>query len=108
MGLLYLLGPWKLGERRFKRARIQEKRRADGLQIRHEVKHTFTSMVIGTLNAIAIKLLYQAGLTALSTEGCLPRTGQTWCTATSRPKHAAPLRRSRFRRSAGFSQIGAI
>jgi lathosterol oxidase len=68
VGLLFL-GLWQLGERRFRRARIQEKRRADARQIRHEVKHTFTTLVIGTINAIAITLLYQTGLTALSADG---------------------------------------
>ena len=67
VGLIFF-ALWRLGERRFQGARIQEKRRVDGRQIRREVKHTLVTLLIGTLNAVAITLLYQAGLTRLSTD----------------------------------------
>jgi lathosterol oxidase len=60
---------WRLGERRFRGARIQAKRRVDGRQIGREVKHTLVTLLIGTLTAVAITLLDRAGLTRLSTDG---------------------------------------
>ncbi|MFZ6184456.1 sterol desaturase family protein [Nannocystis pusilla] len=65
---LTFLAVWRLGERRFRGRRIQEKRRVDGKQLRHEVKHTLVTLLIGTIDALAITLLYQAGLTALSND----------------------------------------
>jgi sterol desaturase/sphingolipid hydroxylase (fatty acid hydroxylase superfamily) len=65
---LTFLAIWKLGERRFRGRRIQEKKRVDGKQLRHEVKYTLVTLAIGTLNAVVITLLYQAGLTALSND----------------------------------------
>ena len=65
---LTFLAIWRLGERRFRGRRIQERKRVDGKQLRHEVKYTLVTLAIGTLNAVAITLLYQAGLTALSND----------------------------------------
>ena len=65
---LTFLAIWKLGERRFRARRIQAKRRVNGKQLRHEVKHTLVTLALGTVNALVITLLYQAGWTALSND----------------------------------------
>ena len=67
VGVVFLL-VWKLGERRFQARRIQAKKRFNAKQLGHEVKYTFVTLAIGTLNAVGIMLLYEAGLTKLSTD----------------------------------------
>ncbi len=67
VGVFFLL-LWVWGERRFMGRRIQAKRRVDRKQILHEVKHTMFVLMIGSLSAVAVSLLYASGATRLTTD----------------------------------------
>lgn len=60
---------WKWGAQRFAARRIQKVRRVDSAQLRHEVKHTLVTLLVGTLSAGAVVLLTSAGYTKLSLDG---------------------------------------
>jgi sterol desaturase/sphingolipid hydroxylase (fatty acid hydroxylase superfamily) len=64
-GLVFLL-VWKLGHRVFAARRIQKVERVNGKQLRFEVRNTLVTLLVGTLNAAPIALLYKAGVTKLS------------------------------------------
>ncbi len=65
VGLLYLIF-WKWGEARFRGARIQARRRADGKQIRFEIKNTLLVLLIGSPVTLAVSMLYASGSTKLT------------------------------------------
>jgi sterol desaturase/sphingolipid hydroxylase (fatty acid hydroxylase superfamily) len=67
VGLLFLL-VWRLGEKRFRGARIQAKKRADGKQLAFEIKNTIPVLMIGTAIAVAISLLHASGHTKLTND----------------------------------------
>ena len=67
VGLLYL-GIWRLGEKRFLGLRIQARKRVNGKQIAFEIRHTLVVLLVGTLTAVAVSLLYAGGHTRLTTD----------------------------------------
>jgi Delta7-sterol 5-desaturase len=67
VGVVFFL-LWKLGEKRFRGARIQAKRRADGKQITFEVKNTLLMMAVSSPVTLAVSLLYASGQTQLTTD----------------------------------------
>jgi sterol desaturase/sphingolipid hydroxylase (fatty acid hydroxylase superfamily) len=67
VGLLYL-ALWRWGTERFAGARIRVKDRLDGEQLRFEIGHTVIVLLLGTVNAVAISLLYAGGHTQLTTD----------------------------------------
>jgi sterol desaturase/sphingolipid hydroxylase (fatty acid hydroxylase superfamily) len=67
VGLFYLV-VWKWGERRFRGARIQAKRRTDGKQIAFEVKNTLLLLVATSPVTLAVSMLYAGGQTKLTTD----------------------------------------
>jgi sterol desaturase/sphingolipid hydroxylase (fatty acid hydroxylase superfamily) len=66
-GLLFII-VWKFGEQRFAPRRIQRKKRVNRQQILFEVRHTFVTLAVGTVTAVAISLLYAAQKTSLTTD----------------------------------------
>lgn len=68
VGLTFAL-VWKWGEQRFRAARIQPKKRFNGQQLRHEIKHTLVTLAAGTVSAAAMGVLYKGGYTKLSADG---------------------------------------
>jgi sterol desaturase/sphingolipid hydroxylase (fatty acid hydroxylase superfamily) len=66
-GLIFAV-VWRGGEERFRGARIQAKKRVNRKQLAFEVKNTLAALVIGTVNAVGISLLYAKGLTKLSSD----------------------------------------
>jgi Delta7-sterol 5-desaturase len=67
VGLLFLV-VWKWGEERFRGARIQAKRRCDRRQLLFEVRHTLGTLLMGTIMAVVVSLLYASGSTKLTTD----------------------------------------
>ncbi|MGL6075507.1 MAG: sterol desaturase family protein [Fimbriiglobus sp.] len=67
VGVLYLV-IWKWGSERFKNRRIQAKERADGKQIRFEIKNSLIVMVAGSPMTFAVSTLYASGATQLTTD----------------------------------------
>ncbi len=65
VSLLYL-ALWKWGEKRFRGARIQAKRRVDGKQIASEVKNTLVVLLVSSPMTLAISWLYASGATKLT------------------------------------------
>jgi Delta7-sterol 5-desaturase len=65
VGILFFL-LWKLGEKRFRSARIQARRRVDGRQIAFEVKNTLLVMLVSSPVTLAVSLLYASGFTRLT------------------------------------------
>jgi Delta7-sterol 5-desaturase len=65
VGLVFLL-LWKFGEKRFRGARIQARRRVDGKQIAFEVKNTLLVMLVSSPVTLAVSLLYASGFTRLT------------------------------------------
>ncbi len=59
---------WVWGRDVFAARKIQPKRRVDGRQLRHELLFTLGALLVGTLNAGAIMLLYATGHTRLTTD----------------------------------------
>jgi len=57
---------WKWGAKRFAHRRVQKQRLFTRGQLRHEVKHSLVTLLLGTGNGIAVLLLQQAGYTKLS------------------------------------------
>ena len=53
VGLLFLL-VWRLGENRFRGARIQSKTRVNAKQIGYEIRHTIPVLMVGTGIAVAV------------------------------------------------------
>ena len=67
VGLLFLL-VWRLGENRFRGARIQSKTRVNAKQIGYEIRHTIPVLMVGTGIAVAVSLLQASGHTKLTIE----------------------------------------
>lgn len=67
VGLLFLV-VWKWGEERFRGARIQAKKRFDRKQLRFEIRHTLVTLLMGTITAVGISILYASGSTELTTD----------------------------------------
>ena len=65
---------WRLGERRFARARIQARRRFNADQLKFELRNSLGTLVVGTLNAIGLVWLYDRQMTALTMDAA----GWTW------------------------------
>jgi sterol desaturase/sphingolipid hydroxylase (fatty acid hydroxylase superfamily) len=65
VGLLYLL-IWKWGGERFKAHRIQSKARADGKQIRFEIKNSLIVMLASSPVSFAVSSLYASGASKLT------------------------------------------
>ena len=65
VGVLFLVF-WKWGEYKFRSARIQATRRADGRQIRSEIKNTLVVMLVSSPVTLAVSLLYASGETKLT------------------------------------------
>ncbi len=65
VGLLYL-ALWKWGEKRFRSARIQARRRVDGKQIAFEIKNTLVVLLVGSPVTLAVSWLYASGATKLT------------------------------------------
>jgi sterol desaturase/sphingolipid hydroxylase (fatty acid hydroxylase superfamily) len=65
LGLVYLL-VWKLGARVL--AARQRSRPVSGRQLRHELRHTVVTVLLGAGYATVVAVLYRAGLTRLSTD----------------------------------------
>lgn len=67
VGLVFLV-VWKWGEERFRGARIQARKRFDGKQLAFELRHTLVTLLMGTVTAVVISILYANGSTALTTD----------------------------------------
>lgn len=67
VGIVFLVF-WKLGARRFARARIPGKHRFSRAQLAHEIKYSLVTLALGTLSAMVISYLYAAGHTRLTTD----------------------------------------
>lgn len=60
VGTVFLM-VWKLGKQRFAGRKIQAVNRVDGAQIKFEIKHTLLVLAFGTLNAVLIGAMVEAG-----------------------------------------------
>jgi sterol desaturase/sphingolipid hydroxylase (fatty acid hydroxylase superfamily) len=67
VGIVFLVF-WKLGARRFARARIPGKHRFSRAQLAHEIRYSLVTLAVGTLSAMVISYLYAAGHTRLTTD----------------------------------------
>jgi Delta7-sterol 5-desaturase len=65
VGLAFLVF-WRWGEKRFRGARIQAKRRVDGKQIVSEVKNTLLMLLLSSPLTFVVSLLYASGHTRLT------------------------------------------
>jgi sterol desaturase/sphingolipid hydroxylase (fatty acid hydroxylase superfamily) len=59
---------WKWGDGRFRGARIQARRRADGKQITFEVKNTLLMLLVSSPLTLVVSLLYASGYTRLTAD----------------------------------------
>ncbi len=64
-GLLFMIF-WRWGRERFAAHRIQQRVRFDEAQLRHELKHTAATLVVGAANAVMLTAMYEAGWTKLT------------------------------------------
>lgn len=71
VGLVFML-TWRWGAQRLAGRRIEVRGRGfDGVQLRHELRHTLVTLALGTAQALMVTALYARGWTQLS-EGLGP------------------------------------
>jgi Delta7-sterol 5-desaturase len=105
MLIVYVL-VWRVFRKRLARYRVQRKQRADGAQIRSEIRHGLLSALTGAITSVVIIGLSEIGLTTLYTDydkhgwlwsvSCLPvlwLIDDAWFYWVHRMLHYKPLYR---------------